>query len=75
MDDAHMQRALDLAERGRGLVSPNPLVGAVVARDAQVVGEGWHRGPGTPHAEVVAIDAAGRASRPAGSVRTDCWKC
>jgi diaminohydroxyphosphoribosylaminopyrimidine deaminase/5-amino-6-(5-phosphoribosylamino)uracil reductase len=65
MDDVHMQRALDLAEQGRGVVSPNPLVGAVVARDAQVVGEGWHRGPGTPHAEVVAIDAAGDRARGA----------
>ncbi|HJV04927.1 MAG TPA: bifunctional diaminohydroxyphosphoribosylaminopyrimidine deaminase/5-amino-6-(5-phosphoribosylamino)uracil reductase RibD [Actinomycetota bacterium] len=60
MDDAHMRRALDLAARGAGLVSPNPLVGAVVVRDGEVVGEGWHRGPGTPHAEVLALEAAGR---------------
>jgi diaminohydroxyphosphoribosylaminopyrimidine deaminase/5-amino-6-(5-phosphoribosylamino)uracil reductase len=65
MDDVHMRRALDLAERGLGVVSPNPLVGAVVARDGQVVGEGWHRGPGSPHAEVVAIDAAGDRARGA----------
>lgn len=54
-----MRRALDLAERGRGLVSPNPLVGAVVVKDGEVVGEGWHEGPGQPHAEVVALEAAG----------------
>jgi diaminohydroxyphosphoribosylaminopyrimidine deaminase / 5-amino-6-(5-phosphoribosylamino)uracil reductase len=58
-----MRRALDLAARGAGFVSPNPLVGAVIVRDGHVVGEGWHRGPGTPHAEVAALDAAGeRAS-------------
>jgi diaminohydroxyphosphoribosylaminopyrimidine deaminase/5-amino-6-(5-phosphoribosylamino)uracil reductase len=63
VDDAHMRRAVDLAARGAGLVSPNPLVGAVVVRNGEVVGEGWHRGPGTPHAERVALEAAGeRAS-------------
>jgi diaminohydroxyphosphoribosylaminopyrimidine deaminase/5-amino-6-(5-phosphoribosylamino)uracil reductase len=65
MDDAYMRRALELAERGRGLVAPNPLVGAVVVRDAEVVGEGWHEGPGTPHAEVVALEAAGERARGA----------
>ncbi len=54
-----MRRALDLAARGAGRVSPNPLVGAVVVRDGEVVGEGWHRGPGTPHAEALALEAAG----------------
>jgi diaminohydroxyphosphoribosylaminopyrimidine deaminase/5-amino-6-(5-phosphoribosylamino)uracil reductase len=65
MDDAYMRRALELAERGIGLVSPNPLVGAVVVRDGQVLGEGWHEGPGRPHAEIVAIDAAGDRARGA----------
>lgn len=54
-----MERALALAERGRGLVSPNPLVGAVVVRDGRIVGEGWHEGPGTPHAEAMALADAG----------------
>ncbi len=54
-----MQRALELAERGRGLVAPNPLVGAVLVRDGQIVGEGWHEGPGTRHAEIMALEAAG----------------
>lgn len=65
VDDVYMHRALELAERGRGLVSPNPLVGAVVVRDGEVVGEGWHEGPGHPHAEIVALDAAGQRARGA----------
>lgn len=65
MDDTYMRRALELAELGRGLVSPNPLVGAVVVSDGQIVGEGFHEGPGKPHAEVVAVDAAGDRSRGA----------
>ena len=58
-----MHRALDLAERGWGRVSPNPLVGAVVAGENEVVGEGWHEGPGTLHAEVVALRQAGDRAR------------
>jgi diaminohydroxyphosphoribosylaminopyrimidine deaminase/5-amino-6-(5-phosphoribosylamino)uracil reductase len=62
--EPHMRRALTLAERAWGRVSPNPLVGAVVLdRDGRVVGEGWHEGPGTPHAEVVALRAAGDRAR------------
>jgi diaminohydroxyphosphoribosylaminopyrimidine deaminase/5-amino-6-(5-phosphoribosylamino)uracil reductase len=52
-----LQRAVELAERGRRRVSPNPLVGAVVSRDGKVLGEGWHAGVGGPHAEVAAITA------------------
>jgi diaminohydroxyphosphoribosylaminopyrimidine deaminase/5-amino-6-(5-phosphoribosylamino)uracil reductase len=58
-----LERALELAERGRGTTAPNPVVGAVVVRDGEVVGEGWHERPGGPHAEIVALEAAGeRAS-------------
>jgi diaminohydroxyphosphoribosylaminopyrimidine deaminase/5-amino-6-(5-phosphoribosylamino)uracil reductase len=64
-DAVWMRRALRLAERGRGLASPNPPVGAVVVRDGRAVGEGFHRGPGTPHAEIVALDAAGERARGA----------
>jgi diaminohydroxyphosphoribosylaminopyrimidine deaminase / 5-amino-6-(5-phosphoribosylamino)uracil reductase len=64
-DRAYMERALQLAEQGRGLVSPNPLVGAVVVRDDRIVGEGYHRGPGTPHAEIDALAAAGGLARGA----------
>src|SRR5437660_789635 len=60
-----MQRALELAERGRGYVEPNPLVGAVVVREGQIVGEGWHRKFGEAHAEVNALAAAGEAARGA----------
>jgi diaminohydroxyphosphoribosylaminopyrimidine deaminase/5-amino-6-(5-phosphoribosylamino)uracil reductase len=58
-DEALIGRAIELAERGRGLVSPNPMVGAVVVSKGETIGEGWHEGPGTPHAEVVALNDAG----------------
>jgi diaminohydroxyphosphoribosylaminopyrimidine deaminase/5-amino-6-(5-phosphoribosylamino)uracil reductase len=64
-DERLMRRAIELAERGWGRVSPNPLVGAVVARDDEVLGEGWHEGPGTAHAEVMAMAAAGPGTRGA----------
>jgi diaminohydroxyphosphoribosylaminopyrimidine deaminase / 5-amino-6-(5-phosphoribosylamino)uracil reductase len=58
-----LERALELAERGRGSVEgTHPLVGAVVVRDGTVVGEGWYAGRGTPHAEVAALQAAGEAT-------------
>jgi diaminohydroxyphosphoribosylaminopyrimidine deaminase/5-amino-6-(5-phosphoribosylamino)uracil reductase len=58
-----MRRALELAAHGRGLVSPNPLVGAVIVRDDRVVGEGWYEGPrGRPHAEINALREAGDLS-------------
>ena len=60
-----MRRALALAERGRGRTAPNPIVGAVIARDGRVVGEGWHRALGKSHAEVEALARAGRAARGA----------
>ncbi|MEX0992109.1 MAG: bifunctional diaminohydroxyphosphoribosylaminopyrimidine deaminase/5-amino-6-(5-phosphoribosylamino)uracil reductase RibD [Actinomycetota bacterium] len=67
MDDAtYIRRTLDLAARGAGLASPNPVVGAViVAPDGSIVGEGWHEGPGSPHAEVQALSAAGSRARGA----------
>ncbi len=64
-DEAYIERAIELAERGRGLVSPNPMVGAVVVAEDQVVGEGWHEGAGLPHAEVLALNAAGERARGA----------
>jgi diaminohydroxyphosphoribosylaminopyrimidine deaminase/5-amino-6-(5-phosphoribosylamino)uracil reductase len=60
-----LERAVELAERGRGTTHPNPVVGAVVARGDEVVGEGWHERKGGPHAEVVALGAAGEAARGA----------
>ena len=58
-DQKFMQMALDLAIKGQGYTSPNPLVGAVVVKDGKVVGTGYHQIIGGPHAEVNAIDAAG----------------
>jgi diaminohydroxyphosphoribosylaminopyrimidine deaminase/5-amino-6-(5-phosphoribosylamino)uracil reductase len=58
-DQALLARAVELAERGRRHVSPNPLVGAVVARAGETLGEGWHAIVGGPHAEVAAIRACG----------------
>jgi diaminohydroxyphosphoribosylaminopyrimidine deaminase/5-amino-6-(5-phosphoribosylamino)uracil reductase len=60
-----LERALELAERGRGTTHPNPVVGAVVVRHGEIVGEGWHERKGGPHGEVVALDAAGEAARGA----------
>ena len=57
--DRHfLERAIALAERGRGLTSPNPLVGAVVVREGRVVGEGFHAAAGMDHAEIVAMKSA-----------------
>jgi diaminohydroxyphosphoribosylaminopyrimidine deaminase/5-amino-6-(5-phosphoribosylamino)uracil reductase len=64
-DEHWMRHALALAEHGRGAVEPNPLVGAVVVRDGNLVGEGWHQRYGGPHAEVYALEAAGEAARGA----------
>lgn len=64
-DAAFMRLALTLAERGRGRVSPNPLVGCVVVKDGEVIGEGWHASAGGPHAEVAALAAAGEGARGA----------
>lgn len=60
-----MLRAVDLARRGEGFVEPNPMVGCVIVRDGQVVGEGWHQQFGGPHAEVHALHAAGERAKGA----------
>jgi len=60
-----MDRALALAARGVALTSPNPLVGAVLVRDGQVVGEGFHTYEGVRHAEVIALEGAGESARGA----------
>lgn len=64
-DELWMRRALELAERGRGHVEPNPLVGAVVVREGRIVGEGWHQRHGEVHAEIHALAAADQAARAA----------
>ena len=52
-----MKRALKLSQKGKCLTCPNPMVGAVVVKDGQIIGEGWHHGPGLPHAEIEALRA------------------
>ncbi len=67
-DRVHLRRALALAEGGRGRVSPNPLVGAVLVRDGEVIGEGLHAQLGGRHAEVAALeDCRGRGHEPTGA--------
>jgi len=63
--ERYLRRALTLAARGRYRTSPNPMVGAVVVRDGEVVGEGYHRRLGGPHAEVEALEQAGGRARGA----------
>jgi diaminohydroxyphosphoribosylaminopyrimidine deaminase / 5-amino-6-(5-phosphoribosylamino)uracil reductase len=68
MDQAHLQRALELAERGRGRVSPNPLVGAVLVRGGETIGEGFHAELGGLHAERAALaDCRSRGEDPGGA--------
>ena len=61
IDEQHIAQAIELARRGAGDARPNPVVGALVARGADVIGEGWHAQFGGPHAEVNAIAACGEA--------------
>ncbi len=65
LDLWHMRRALELAAQGQGAVEPNPMVGCVIARGAEILGEGWHRRFGGPHAEVEALKLAGQRARDA----------
>ena len=85
-DEAAMRRALELAERGLFTTHPNPRVGAVLARDNEIVGEGWHERAGEPHAEPIAIRAAAiarAARRPTSrwnpvatmAARRPAWTC
>ncbi|MBW4447276.1 MAG: bifunctional diaminohydroxyphosphoribosylaminopyrimidine deaminase/5-amino-6-(5-phosphoribosylamino)uracil reductase RibD [Hassallia sp. WJT32-NPBG1] len=64
-DSRMMQRCLELAKRATGRTSPNPLVGAVIVKDGEIIGEGFHPRAGEPHAEVFALKAAGTAARGA----------
>ena len=87
-DRIYMQRAIELARRGTGWVSPNPLVGAVIVKDGRVIGEGWHHKYGDLHAERDALanltepaEAADRSvpclniHRTCLSARTPCRSC
>lgn len=63
--ERYMALAVELAERGRATVAPNPMVGCVVVKDDEIVGEGWHERAGEPHAEVHALRNAGEAAKGA----------
>jgi diaminohydroxyphosphoribosylaminopyrimidine deaminase/5-amino-6-(5-phosphoribosylamino)uracil reductase len=64
-DERMMQRAIELAELGRHTTQPNPCVGCIVTQGEQIVGEGWHRKWGKPHAEPLALQAAGAQAKGA----------
>ncbi len=64
-DERWMRIALNLAEKGRGTASPNPMVGALVVKRGRIIGRGWHQRPGEPHAEVLALEQAGSRARGA----------
>tara|TARA_B100000212_G_scaffold159832_1_gene120127 strand:+ start:511 stop:1533 length:1023 start_codon:yes stop_codon:yes gene_type:complete len=67
-DEAFMQHALDVAERGRGRVAPNPLVGCVLVKEGEIIAEGWHDHLGGLHAEQMAIhDAESKGNSPNGA--------
>ncbi|WP_371370935.1 bifunctional diaminohydroxyphosphoribosylaminopyrimidine deaminase/5-amino-6-(5-phosphoribosylamino)uracil reductase RibD [Sporomusa aerivorans] len=65
MDEYYMRQALAISEYATGRTSPNPLVGAVIVKDGRIVGQGWHRQAGTPHAEIHALTQAGDLAKDA----------
>jgi len=65
MDEQYMKQALAIAQYASGRTSPNPMVGAVIVSDGRVVGQGWHRKAGTPHAEINALQQAGALAQGA----------
>jgi diaminohydroxyphosphoribosylaminopyrimidine deaminase / 5-amino-6-(5-phosphoribosylamino)uracil reductase len=74
-DKAHLARAIELASNGAGAVRPNPVVGAVVARDGEILGEGWHEEFGGAHAEVNAIEACGLEELSAATLYVSLEPC
>ena len=64
-DAYYMKKALEIASYARGRTSPNPLVGSVIVKDGRIVGQGWHRKAGTPHAEIHALNQAGELAKGA----------
>lgn len=76
IDRAFMRRALDLARRAAGRSHPNPMVGCVIVKDGRIIGEGYHRGAGQPHAEVEAVaDAGGPANVTGATVYINLEPC
>lgn len=64
-EEIFMRRAIELAQQGRGIASPNPMVGAVIVCDGKILSEGFHSGPGNPHAEIEALNNLPKRSRAA----------
>jgi len=64
-DEFYIKETLKLAKNGWGMVSPNPMVGAIVVKDGKIIGKGYHKGPGFPHAEVIALNKAGKSAKGA----------
>jgi diaminohydroxyphosphoribosylaminopyrimidine deaminase / 5-amino-6-(5-phosphoribosylamino)uracil reductase len=62
-EEEYMRMAISLARKGMGTTSPNPMVGAVIVKGQKIVGEGYHKKAGLPHAEVVALEQAGQMAR------------
>ncbi|MEW6680434.1 MAG: bifunctional diaminohydroxyphosphoribosylaminopyrimidine deaminase/5-amino-6-(5-phosphoribosylamino)uracil reductase RibD [bacterium] len=65
MDDIFLKRAFLLAKRGLGKTSPNPMVGCVIVKKGRIIGEGYHKKAGFPHAEIIALKKAGKNAREA----------
>ena len=63
LDEKYMRMALRLAEKAKGRTSPNPMVGALVAKNGKVIARGWHKKAGEPHAEAIALTKAGAAAK------------
>jgi diaminohydroxyphosphoribosylaminopyrimidine deaminase / 5-amino-6-(5-phosphoribosylamino)uracil reductase len=74
-DRVHLQRAIDLAAKGAGSVEPNPLVGAVIARNGEILGEGFHEHFGAAHAEVNAIESCGLSDLAGASLYVSLEPC
>src|SRR5215469_15094653 len=74
-DRIHLERAIELASHGEGLVRPNPVVGAVIARGEEIIGEGWHERFGAAHAEVNAIEACGLSDLAGASLYVSLEPC
>jgi len=69
LDERFMAEALKLAKRAYGQTSPNPLVGAIMVRDGEVIGRGWHHKAGAPHAEVEALADAEKRTKDSSNRR------
>src|SRR4051812_48423721 len=74
-DEEFMRRALELAKKGWGTTHPNPMVGALIVEEGQVVAEGFHAFDGGPHAERVALESLGRLPKPGATLYVTLEPC